>query len=256
MDLLAHLKQHGQTFTVSNIKGDGHLSTKVVSLATAFKVKETKVKKEVVARPIYELRSLKDSFFEFNSSIMTKLPELNNEGIGFAIINDPVNKKVYLYLCGKENDLKATPKIMNNLKGKKKSLKFKSAAFLYFGIQANLFTDEAVTYKLAETDIKNLFDIVVYTPETATNQLDLFIPVATVEADVKTFEEEEVEVPGMNDELDAEEIEEDDIDDNEEEDGEWIEEAMDDEDEDEIIAEVEKELVSLDVDDDMFDYIK
>jgi hypothetical protein len=31
---------------------------------------------------------------------------------------------------------------------------------------------------------------------------------------------------------------------------------MDDEDEDEIIAEVEKELVSLDVDDDMFDYIK
>jgi hypothetical protein len=255
MDLLAHLKQHGQTFTVSNLKGDGDLSTKVVSLATAFKVKEAKVKKEIVARPIYELRSLKDSFFEFNSSIMTRLPDLNNEGIGFAIINDPVNKKVYLYLCGEENDLKATPKIMNNLKGKKKSLKFKSAAFLYFGIQANLFTDEAVTYKLAETDITNLFDIVVYTPETATNQLELFISAATFEASDVIME---VEVPGMNDELDVEETEEENIEDNdeEEEDGEWIEETIDDEDEDEIIAEVEKELVSLDVDDDMFDYIK
>ena len=172
MDLLAHLKANGQTLSVSNIKVGTNITDKIVPLV---KIKAEKEIKEKIEKVEYELRySAETHFFDLNKSVLTRFPELNEDGIGFAVINDPVNKKVYLYVCGSENEFNATPRIMAKLNGAKKSTKFKSAALLYFALESGLFKDDKIMKRLVDSDQKNLLTIEPFEAAVNTNQLNMF----------------------------------------------------------------------------------
>ena len=129
MNLLQNLLANGQTFTVSNVKGEGSIEDK---LTTVVKVKLPASTKTTLVYDLTMIIKDGESKFLVGQNWFDSVPGLDVKGTGLApIFYDDFG---FLYVCteGVENPLNnMSPLFLNNKKAAKKSLTFKSNALEY-----------------------------------------------------------------------------------------------------------------------------